>query len=53
MQYKYTVIGDFRQAHKDSEGDCLTGLTYYEAIRIVSEWKKLKKYKEVFYFRED
>ena len=53
MQYKYTVIGDFRQAHKDSEGDCLTVLTYYEAIRIVSEWKKLKKYKEVFYFRED
>lgn len=52
-KYKYTVVGEFRQAHKDSEGDCLTGLSYDDAIRIVSEWRKEKKYKKVFYFRED
>lgn len=53
QKYKYTVVGNFRQAHKDSEGDCLMGLICDEAIRIVSEWKKQKKYKEVFYYRED
>mgnify|MGYP000148773014 CR=1 FL=1 len=53
QKYKYTVVGNFRRVHKNSDGECLTGLTYDEAIRIVNEWKKQKKYKEVFYFRED
>ena len=53
MESKYTVVGDFRQPHKDCEGDTLTDLSYEEAVRIESEWKKEKKYKNVFHFKQD
>ena len=49
---KYTVVGNFRQVHKDCEGECLTGLFYEEAKRVEAEWRKDKKYKEVFCFKE-
>lgn len=53
MKNKYTVVGNFKQAHKDCEGETLSDLTYDEAIKIKSEWKKNKKYKEVFIIPED
>lgn len=42
MKSKYTVVGDFRQPHKDCEGETLTDLSYKDAVRIASEWKKEK-----------
>ena len=42
MESKYTVVGDFRQPHKDCEGETLTDLSYEEAVRIENEWKKEK-----------
>lgn len=51
MKSKYTVVGDFRQPHKDCEGETLTDLSYKDAVRIASEWKKEKKYKNVFLFQ--
>lgn len=53
MESKYAVVGNFRQPHKDSEGDSLIDLSYEDALRIESEWKKEKKYKEVFHFKLD
>ena len=53
MESKYTVVGDFRHPHKDCEGDTLTDLSYAEAVRIESEWKKEIKYKNVFRFKQD
>lgn len=53
MENKYTVVGNFRQLHKDCEGETLSDLSYDEAIKIKSEWEKKKKYKEVFYFKQD
>lgn len=53
MGNKYTVVGNFRHPHKDCEGETLTGLTYDEAMKIEIEWKKEKKYKEVFHFKQD
>lgn len=53
MESKYTVVGEFRQPHKDCEGDSLIDLSYEDALRIESEWKKEKKYKEVFHFKQD
>ena len=53
MGNKYTVVGDYRQPHKDCEGECLTDLSYKDALRIESEWKKEKKYKNVFHFKQD
>lgn len=52
MGNKYTVVGNFRQPHK-CEGDSLIDLSYEDALRIESEWKKEKKYKEVFHFKQD
>lgn len=53
MESKYTVVGDFRQPHKDCEGDTLTDLSYKDAVRIESEWEKEKKYKKVFHFKQE
>ena len=53
MESKYTVVGDFRHPHKDCEGDTLTDFSYAEAVIIESEWKKEKKYKNVFRFKQD
>lgn len=53
MESKYSVVGNFRQPHKDCEGDSLIDLSYEDALRIESEWKKDKKYKEVFHFKQD
>jgi len=53
MESKYAVVGNFRQPHKDSEGDSLIDLSYEDAVRIVREWRKEKKYKNVFYFKQD
>lgn len=50
---KYTVVGNFRQPHKDCEGETLTDLSFDEVMKIESEWKKEKKYKEVFHFKQD
>lgn len=44
MESKYTVVGDFRQPHKDCEGETLIDLSYEEAVKIENEWKKEKKY---------
>ena len=52
MGNKYTVVGNFRQPHKDSEGETLTDLSFEEVMKIESEWKKEKKYKEVFHFKQ-
>lgn len=40
MKSKYTVVGVIRQPHKDCEGDSLIDLSYEDALRIVSEWRK-------------
>lgn len=53
MGNKYTVVGNFRQPHKDCEGETLTDLSFEEVMKIESEWKKEKKYKEVFHFKQD
>ena len=53
MGNKYTVVGDFRQPHRDCEGETLTDLSFEEVMKIESEWKKEKKYKEVFHFKQD
>ena len=53
MNNTYKVIGTYRQPHKDSEGETLSNLTYDEAIKTVREWRKEKKYKDVFYMKED
>ena len=53
MEFKYTVVGDFRQPHKDFSGETLSDLSYEDAVRIVREWRKEKKYKNVFYFKQD
>lgn len=53
MGNKYTVVGNFRQPHKDCEGETLTDLSFDEVMKIESEWKKEKKYKEVFHFKKD
>ena len=53
MGNKYTVVGDFRQPHKDCLGETLSDLSYEDAVRIVREWRKEKKYKNVFYFMQD
>lgn len=53
MKNKYTVVGNYRKPHKDYEGETLTDLSYDEAMKIESEWKKDKKYKEVFHFKQD
>lgn len=47
MESKYTVVGDFRQPHKDCEGETLTDLSYEEAVRIENEWKKEKRMLEM------
>lgn len=53
MKSKYTVVGDFRQPHKDCLCETLSDLSYEDAVRIVREWRKEKKYKNVFYFKQD
>lgn len=53
MKNKYTVVGIFRKCHKDSEGECLCDLSYEDALKIESDWKKEKKYKEVFHLKQD
>lgn len=53
MENKYTVVGNFTQPHKDCEGEILSDLSYDEAIRIEDEWKKERKYKEVFHIKQD
>ena len=53
MEFKYTVVGDFRQPYKDCSGETLSDLSYEDAVRIVREWRKEKKYKNVFYFKQD
>ena len=53
MGNKYTVVGNFRQPHKDCSGETLSDLSYEDALRIESEWKMDKKYKEVFHFKQD
>lgn len=52
MGNKYTVVGNFRQPHRDCEGETLTDLSFEEVMKIESEWKKEKKYKEVFHFKQ-
>lgn len=45
---KYVVIGNFRQPHKDCEGESQECETYMEALQVRAEWEKEQKYKEVF-----
>ena len=45
---EYVVIGFFRQAHKDCEAETQTCKTYREAILLKEEWKKKRKYKQVY-----
>lgn len=51
MESKYAVVGNFRQPHKDCEGDSLIDLSYEDALRIESEWKKEKKIQRGFPFQ--
>ena len=44
----YVVIGNFRQPHKDCEGETQECETYMEALRVKREWEKERKYKEVY-----
>lgn len=48
MDKKYTVIGYFRQPHKDCEAETQDCETYSEALSLKKEWKKERKYKEVY-----
>lgn len=48
MDKRYTVIGYFRQAHKDCEAETQDCETYGEALKLKEEWKKERKYKEVY-----
>lgn len=45
---KYVVIGYFRQPHKDCEAETQDCKTYREAILLKEEWKKKRKYKQVY-----
>ncbi len=42
MEKKYTVVGKFRQSHKECEGETLMDLSYEEALKVENEWKKEK-----------
>lgn len=44
----YVVIGYFRQPHKDCEAETKECETYMEALKLKDEWKKERKYKEVY-----
>lgn len=44
----YVVIGNFRHPHKDCEGETQECETYMEALKVREEWKKERKYKEVY-----
>ena len=44
----YVVIGYFRQPHKDCEAETQECETYMEALKFKDEWKKERKYKEVY-----
>ena len=45
MGNKYTVVGNLRKPHKDCEGETLTDLSFEEAMKIESEWKRRKNTK--------
>lgn len=53
MENKFDVVGTFRQAHKDCEGDTQRCNSYDEALKLKEEWKKEKKYKDVFIVKVD
>ena len=53
IKSKYTVIGVFRQTNEDCGVETLSDLSYDEAMKIKSEWKKQEKYEDVFYFKQD
>lgn len=44
---KYTVVGTFRRARKDCEGETQDCENYSAALQVKAEWKKSKKYKRV------
>lgn len=44
----YVVIGIYRQPHKDCDGETQEFKTYMEALKVRDEWKKERKYKDVF-----
>lgn len=44
----YVVIGYFRQPHKNYEAETQECETYMEALKLKDEWKKERKYKEVY-----
>lgn len=45
---KYLVTGVFRQKHKDCMAECQSCDSYDEAVALMYEWRKERKYKEVY-----
>ncbi len=50
---KYIVVGTFRRAHKDCEGETQVCNSYAEALAVKEEFKNNKKYKKVIIVRDD
>lgn len=42
MGNKYTVVGDFRQPHKDCLGETLSDLSYEDAVELYVNGEKRK-----------
>lgn len=49
----YIVVGTFRRAHKDCEGETKDCNTYREALKLKEEWQQNKKYKKVFIIKDE
>lgn len=45
---KYTVIGTFRRARRDCEGETQDCESYAAAAALRIEWRKSNKYKKVW-----
>lgn len=48
MDLRYIVFGVFRHPHKDCVSECQYCETYDDALALSKEWKKERKYKDVF-----
>lgn len=44
---KYIVVGNFKRARKDHDGETQECNTYEEALKVKEEWQKSNKYREV------
>ena len=49
----FIVIGTFRRARKDQEGETQNCETYAAAVKLRDEWRKSNRYKQVFIVKDE